>query len=375
MQLIHDYDHLEPRQFAELILENLKTSFGVDLRPILETPQATRSELSRRATVALVEAIFTRAHQDGTWADWSDSEANLSNTQLHAALDESVEDEPNYSIIPSDLPTILAYRGDAVKTYIYTLTKRFENMSNAKTPGQLAIELSAGGLISVGIPAAIGAVKALRTGATVLNAIRAGVTSIGMKTALLAVAVIIVGFLLYLFLDNPKKVLGIVINDTDDNLVVNDWRKGADGAKGSDLYMAFGHMQNFMVDHDGGLDSPEVQVRARINFGPNDPDNVVFAGPYFADRNFGLRGAEGVMIFTSKATGRRIAHLFACPYFEDNGAFIQMAGEGSADSFYDEMYRNRKVSFEHEQDGYRLQTNVNDARGGVIGCIAAIKQL
>jgi hypothetical protein len=379
MQLYNEYDHMSSHEFCEHILDNLKRAFGVDLRPTFTAPGLSDGEKLRRASAELLEGVFANAQREGYWYDWNaddaaDEEKALDRSITAKLTVAAVEEEPNLSFIPSDLTVIRGYRGDQLKTYLFSLTKRLENMSNAKTAGQLAIELTAGGLISVGVPMAVGAVKALRAGLPLLQAIRAGITSIGLKTAIGAVVVVLVGFLLWLFLENPKKLLGLLINDTDDDFVVNDWRKGVDGEKSGDLFVAFGHMANFMVDHEGGLASPEVQIRARQNFGPSDPDNVVFGGIYFADRNFGLRGAEGLMILTAKSSGRRFAHLYACPYFEDNGTYLDIVGAGSSDKFYYEFYPKRRVSMETEKERYKLQANVNDARGGVVGLIAIITQ-
>jgi hypothetical protein len=229
----------------------------------------------------------------------------------------------------------------------------------------------------VGVPMAIGTIKALRAGMTVLNAVRAGITSIGLKTSIGAVVVVLVAFLLYLFLENPKKILGMVINDTDDHLIVKDWRKGVDGGTDSDLFMQHGHMVNFMQDNEEGLQSPQVQIRARAFFAEKDPDNVIFGGVYYADRNFGLRGAEGVMIFTAKNSSLRFAHMFAVPYFNDNGTNMRLlSGEtGSIEQLYREMYDSRKVQLEFNDGGYHFRSGVDNARGGVVGCIGSIRKI
>lgn len=372
MQITTEYSHLTSRQFAEQVMESINRQHGVDLRKIFENDALSVREKSRVARVRLTEALLADLEHSGTLAKPADAEFD-EEAALSRLLDTEVDIEPNLSLLSSDAAVIMEYRGDDVRQYMYTLTKRMENAGNAKTPGQLAIELVAGGLISVGVPMAVGTVRALRAGQAVLAAVRSGVTSIGLKTAIGAIVVVLVGFLLYLFLENPKKVLGMVINGTDKNLVVKDWQKGLDGGTGSDLFMAYGHMGSFMKDNEDGLASPEVQIRARINFGPDDPDNVVFGGIYFADRNFGLRGAEGVMLFTSHDGQVRIGHLFACPYFEDNGAYIAIAQPGqTSQQFYNDFYGKRQVSLDHSEGGYRLRSNVNNARGGVVACIASI---
>lgn len=379
MELMYQYSHLTPKQFAEQVIDNLHASFGVDLKPIFTDTTLSTGRKARRARAVLLEAILNEAdrsglHQEfvvGTDADFDE------NAYLSQLLDEDAEIEPNVSMTQSDADFVMAQTGKDIHTYLFTLTKRLENMSNAKTAGQLALELSVGGLISVGVPMAVGAVKALRAGMTVLNAIRAGITSIGMKTAIGAVVVILVGFLLYLFLDNPKKILGMVINNTDEHLVVTDWQKGVDGAKAGHLYMSHGHMANFMQDNEEGLQSPQIQIRARAFFGEKDADNVIFGGIYFADRNFGLRGAEGVMVFSSKTSSLCFAHQFACPYFEDNGTNMRLINGAVPDleTLNNEMYNSRKVQVDFSDGGYRFRSGVNDARGGVVACIGSISKL
>lgn len=353
-------------------MESIREQHGVDLRQIFENDALPVREKSRVARVRLIEALLSGLESSGVVDGPGDAEFD-EDLALARLLDTEVDIEPNISFTTPDAAIVMDYRGDDVRQYVYTLTKRFENAQNAKTPGQLAIELTAGGLVSVGVPMAIATARALRDGATLLAAIRAGITSIGLKTAIGAVVVVLVGFLLYLFLENPKKILGIVLNGTDKHLVVNNWQKGVDGATGSDLFMAYGHMASFMKDNESGLASPEVQIRAKIEFGPSDPDNLIFGGIYFADRNIGLHGAEGTAIFTSSDKQLRFGHLFACPYFEDNGAYIAISQQGqSGEQFYNEFYGKRTVSLDHREQGYRLRSNVNDARGGVVACIASI---
>jgi hypothetical protein len=269
----------------------------------------------------------------------------------------------------SDANIVISYQGDQLKTYLFNLTKRFENMANAQSVGVLVAEMAAGSIISVGVPAAVMTVKALRAGQTLLAAMRTGVLGIGMKTVITAVVVVLASLLLYLLWENPKKILGMVLNNTAENLVVNRWDAG-DG----DLHMEHGQMVDFMQDNEDGLNSPVIQVKQKLNFGPGDPDNVVFAGFYFADRNVGFRGAEGVMVFTSQTSSLLFAHMFAVPYVNDNGTNIRYLEARPTDmsKLYRDMYDSRQVRIDTTSNSYRLTATVNDARGGVVGCIASI---
>ncbi|WP_045876439.1 hypothetical protein [Pseudofrankia sp. DC12] len=373
MELLSNQNHLTNRQFAEQIMDSIKERHGVDLHAIFSNDALSERKKARLARVRLLEALLTEANEPNSGAVDLDAADFDQDTALAQMLDTEIDIEPNLSLTRSDANYVMSLRGDGVREYLTMLTKRFENMQTAKTPGQLAIELTASGLISVGVPMAWEVIKALRAGQAVMAAIRTGISNIGMKTAIGAIVVVLVGFLLYMFLDNPKKILGMVINDTDEHLVVKNWEKGVDGKKDGDLYMAFGHMANFMQDNESGLVSPKVQIRARVNFGPNEPDNLVFAGIYFADRNVGIRGAEGVMIFSSPKV--RIAHLFAVPYFEDNGTWMGFVNEGEdIEKIYKDFYARRQVSMSRTERNYRLGANVNAPRGGVVSCIASIVQ-
>ncbi|MGI5211481.1 hypothetical protein [Plantactinospora sp. CA-290183] len=138
-------------------------------------------------------------------------------------------------------------------------------------------------------------------------------------------------------------------------------------------------MADFMEDHsDGNLDSPLVQLKQRLYFGEGVEDNVVWCGVYFADRNNGFRGAEGVMVFTSATANStlKFAHMFAVPYTNDNGTNMRLvSGDGDLSKLYREMYDSRRVRVDLVDSGYRLTATVNDARGGVVACIASISNI
>lgn len=377
MELNYEYSRLSGKEFAKQIVKRLESRFGIDLRSIYENDQISDKQKVRKARVVLAEAILDEADRSASRADFAPPPDFDEDGFLTQLLSEEVDIEPNITISEHNVRYLMTLTGNDVKTYLFNLTKRFENMAAAKTPGELAIETSLGGMISVGVPAAVIAVRAYRAGTPLLGAIRAGITGIGMKTAIGAAVVILACLLLYLLLENPKKILGMVINDTTDHFVVKDWQKGAGGAKDGDLFMQHGQMVDFMQDNENErLDSPKIQLRGKFDFGPGDPDNAVFAGIYFADRNFGLRGSEGVMIFGSTTSNLRFAHMFAVPYFNDNGTNIQLVTQPVADIevLYRDLYNSRGTSIDKSEGGYRLTSRANDPRGGVVGCIAAISK-
>ncbi|WP_007510254.1 hypothetical protein [Pseudofrankia saprophytica] len=373
MELSSTHSHLSDRQFAEQIMESIKERHGVDLRAIFSNDALSDRKKARLARVRLLEALLDETSQPNSGAVGLEATDFDQDTALARMLDTEVDIEPNLSLTRSDANHLMGLRGDGVREYLTMLVKRFENMQTAKTPGQLAIELTASSLVAVGAPMTFEVIKELRAGQVLTTAIRNAITTIGLTTAIAAVVAVLTGLLHYLSLDNPRKILGMVLNDTDEHLVVKDWQEGVGGKKAGDLYMASGHMASFMQDNERGLISPRVQIGARVSYGPDEPDTIVFAGIYFANRNFGLRGTTGVMIFSSAAI--RVAHLFAVPYFDDNGTYIGFVDESEdIEKIYKDFYDKRQVSMSRTERNYRLGANVNAPRGGIASCIASIVQ-
>ena len=367
------------RAAGEEILASLNARWGLRLEGIINNEALSVAQRRNMLTARMLESAFIEI-DEANWDNGASSAlaAHENKELIEKALTGSVEVEPNFVLSAKNFAIVREYQGQQLTDYITTLSKRFDAMSRAKTVGELALEIFYSSLIAVGTAMAKATFTAWRAGQTLLASIKTGVTSVGLKTAIAVVIIILAAILLYLFLENPKKILGLLYNDTDDDLVVTDWRKGVGGDKSGDLFMAFGSMENFPEDHaTGDLDSPLVQLRKRAFFGPDDPDNAVFGGFFFANRNIGLRGAEGVAVLSSKTTNLRYAILFACPYFEDNGTAVRIFDGGSPPpwTLYDQMYPGRSVRAITNDKGVLMISTVNAPRGGVVFMVGTISKV
>lgn len=372
MQLT-DLSNKTSKQVATEIIESLEQHWSIDLKSIISNEAISEEDRIKRLRVKMLEAALAGIDE------FDEDSGKVPCDRQYDTLTESVlrgdviEIEPNFSVTEHNYNIICSYRGADVYNYVFNLSKRFEVMSKAKTPGQLAIETIGAGLIGVGVAWATLTWKAWRTGGqTLLQACKTGVTQLGLKTAITVVIIVLAAVITYLLIDNPKKILGVVFNNTDDHLVVINWKDSR-----GDLYMEHGVMVNFMEDHtDGDLDSPLVQIRKRYFFEEGDPDNCIFAGIYFGDRNVGFRGSEGIMIFSSYGNNNiKVAHQFAVPYTHDNGTNMRkINGPVDLPSLFREMYNGRNTRVDINDGGYRLLSTVNDSRGGVVGLIAAIQK-
>jgi hypothetical protein len=373
MTTISLYSHLTSKQFAEQILDSLERDLDVDLRPIFA--DNSKSEAQRRLAVSarLMEALIERAENSPDRAEWV-SEQDEDHKFLRAFSSGEVDIEPNLCYDVENVGTLKSFRGDEIKDFLYSLTKRFENMSKVTNPAILAAQIVGGGMISVSIPMAAGTIQALRAGQTLVAAVKAGITNVGMKTAIAAVVIMLAALLIWLFLENPKKFLGMVINQTDSNLVVNDWRKGIDGDTGGDLFMRHGSMVSFPEDYESGRLTKKVQISKMDRIGPKD--DLCYAGIFFANKNFGGYGVEGVAIYSAQDGSAKFAQLFACPYSEDNGTAVRVLNGATKDvpALFREMYPKRKTQDTTSSGGFTLVSTVNDNRGGVVGCITCFSK-
>jgi hypothetical protein len=363
------------REFAEELIAGLKDALGVDILPILNDGALSYSQMRYQAARALLQAAVARGLEGPDSAEWGPPGANDEESILAPFTDGEVDIEPNVAFQQKNVKVLTDMQGQDVKDFIYSLTKRFENASKSSSAAQLALELTGGAVVSVGLPMGAGVVKAFRAGQKLLAAVRAGVLSIGLKTAIAAVVVVLIGFLLWLFFENPKKCLGLVINDTEDDLFVNDWRKGVNGGDDSDLYMNAGATRSFMEDYLQGDLTKKVQIKGRVPIDDEDKEFLVWSGVYFADKKPGAFGAEGVMIFSTAERRGLFAHMFAVPFSKDNGTnMVYGIGHVPQKDLFEGLYRNREVRRDLmiTAENTRLVATMNDARGGTIGCIAAI---
>lgn len=373
MSIHREHGRRTGRNLADEVIGNLKHELGVDILPILLDETLTYGQRRAKAAFLLTQAAVDRADAGEYRAEWGPTAEFDEDAFLRVFAEAEVDIEPNVIYTVNNAKTLSEYQGVDVKDYLYSLTKRFEAASKAQSAGMMALEIAGGAALSVGVPMAVGTFKAIRAGTRGVAAIRAGITSIGMKTAVATIIIVLVGMLLWLILENPKKCLGMVLNCTDDILVVKDWRNGVTGGGNSNLFMNHGDMKSFMQDYEEGDLNKKIQINKRVVFAPDDPENAVYAGMYFADKNAGFFGAEGIMIFNSTTTSLQFAHLFAVPYTNDNGTNIGLVtGTPDPKTLFQTYYDARKVRVTPSGGGFTMTSTVNDARGGTVGCIASI---
>ena len=162
---------ISDQEFAKSICLNLHNLYNVDLDAIFSSEGLTDKQKIKMGANRLQEAIFLRAYNNG----YEGFDLNLSEGGTIIANGD-IDIEPNIALSEADAKFLSTLEKEEVKTYLFNLTKRFENMANAKTPGLLVAEMAAGGIIAVGVPMAVTVVKGLIAKQALKTAMLAGIT-------------------------------------------------------------------------------------------------------------------------------------------------------------------------------------------------------
>lgn len=261
------------RDFAMQIIAGLKQDFGVDILPIINDSSLTSVQIRQQASAALLKAAIARGRASEFSEDWGSpaDDDNVLQQFVSAEVAAEVDIEPNIAFLSKNVPDLAAMQGSDVKDFVFGLAKRFESASKSPSIEQLVAELLGGSVVAFSVSMGTAVYKALRAGETLRVALRAGITGIGFKTVIAVVLVTLVAFILWLIFENPKKCLGLIVNDTVLDLYAADWRKGVDGSRDSpSLFMNQGTMIAFMEDFLEGDLSRKVQIKGRMQ--DNDPE-------------------------------------------------------------------------------------------------------
>lgn len=368
----HDEYELQERQLHDdmlRIIETIEDRFHVELKSLFDanryTYPAFMDEFRQRMAVGL-----------NAYAGFSDVEG--SDVAFSYA---AVEIEPNIFISRHNALVVRNYHGQKLVDWVQTVLKSLEAMTLSTSPAVFAAQTLAGALLAVGGPMAVATVKNLWAGEALKNALTMAVKKVGLGSAVAAAAVAAASIIYFLLVINPKKIIGFVLNDTDSNYYVPDWRNSVNGYYGGNLYMEHGTTNRFMtVPLTDRIDSPEIQLKARL-VAKNDDETMVAAGIFFAEKKVGFYGAEGVFVFTpypGHGNDSAFAYQFAVPYSRDNRNNIDVHASGRIDNkghiskLFRDMYNAAKVNVEKQAGHMSMTANVSDARGGKVSAVACV---
>lgn len=301
-------------------------------------------------------------------------------SDIPASADDA-ELEPNIFISRHNARIVRNYQGRQVFDWVMSIKKSLEAMREATTTAQFVAQTLGGTIIAIGVPVAFKVAVELYAGKVLKEALTIAIKKVGLKSAVIAVVLALAAILFWILWGIPQKILGAVINDTDTDYYVPDWRTSVDGYKKGNLYMEHGTTENFPSDRlNGKEDAPEIQLKSRF-VDENDDDTMVAVGLFFADRKAGFRGTEGVYVFIpypEHGTDSAFAYQFAIPMTKDNRANIdtyaggKITNKGVISGMFRSMYNQAGVDRSRTVGNMELTSHLSGSRGGEICGIACV---
>lgn len=370
-------DPEQNRDFAHTILQRIAVNTGLQFGPVFEGNRSA-AEVRQDLHGLIQNWVEQRIAGAQPSAEWPPADPRMNIREILFGYGEGVSVVPNVALTEQRFKQVSKLRGSEIDRYLRHVTNGLSLLNERMTPEQAAITIAETTLASFGAAMIAGTFSALLGGSALLPALTAGVVAMGSMTLVVGVALTIVAEILIFFLVANKKVfLGMVFNDTDHDFVVKGWRLGTTGRVAGDLFMNTGSMTSFMDMHSTPeLDSPLVQIVSRQSIAPGDPDNLVSAGIFCAEKKIGLYGTEGVMLLTSPTVPRlNFAFLFACPYTGDNGVNVQIGSPRSPREYFDGLYRARGIERFTGGPGFEFFARVAAPRGGEACGFAVLTQI
>ncbi|OHU85151.1 MULTISPECIES: hypothetical protein [Pseudoalteromonas] len=292
----------------------------------------------------------------GVSEDW---EGPVDVEEVIRSIRSTQEPNPNELYQAEDAENLAGLNAEEMGFYLNHKRITYERLVDKvnATIGDTANALVSAGVLSVSYSAGKKAIIELAKTKSARRAVVAGVKAIGVTNSLVVVGFILAAIILYFLLTAEKSFYGVVLNLSETNLNCSE----------EDRYMHAGTLVSFPLDKEDGVNANTVNIRGSALAFDDDGNDVLayYAGTYFAEKKFGLFGAEGMFsLAPENRTGPNLAILFSCPYFEDNGVNLETNIRGSQLSDYWNPLRNeRKLRVRINKDGISAEATVDAARG------------
>ncbi|WP_417815161.1 hypothetical protein [Thalassospira alkalitolerans] len=365
--------HLKTMQTADCqkfgmgLIDYLENTFEVDLKSILFAENSNIKTIRSNATKTLTEAV-RKYHTARGNSDWLSTETASNNPGAFEVTSNWFMTEDN-ALDYADL------EGDEIIKQMQYISSNMSKMLESKDYGLASFYMFASGFLATTTGGAIAFIGSVLAGMTEAEAIAAGLSTL-KGGAIGTIVILVISMIIFFVFLRPAKALGFVVNNTDKNLIVDDFKSSS-----GDLFMNTGKMESFMQDKEdpSRVKSPWIQIHGKMPWLIDGKLRTgVFAGFYFAEkRDWALYGTDGAMIFSSTDGNLKFAHEFAVPYSASNGTNIKLLENdysGNAKKVFSDLRQNQKKRVVVSTDDYELTSSINDTSGQECGIIATIHQ-
>jgi len=354
-------------------LDRVGKRFDVDLLAIVDDPTIAPEGLAAALRQSLYPAVVRALDAEPAGED-AQAHADI-RARFAAAQATTAQPLCNVAFEQGFVTGTLASKtGSDVQEFVSGVMNTL-SLTQAKgmTAAEIATTITVTGVFGLG-PVVYYAAKA--TG-TLAVRIVAGISKIGV-TAWAGLAGVIVVEIGIFLMQKTAVFMGMIANNTANDLAVEKWRKGLDGADKGDLYLNHGKMLGFMVADQRSLKTEnEVQIGALQTIAADDgAQTMVSLGLFYASKRDGaLVGVEGAMIFRPKHddSDPRLVLAFSCPYSGSNGAAVKLTNDHhSAEHWWDKLEDKLGLSTTSSSGSYTVAATVNAASGGEASAIVIL---
>lgn len=217
-------------------------------------------------------------------------------------------------------------------------------------------------MVKYGVDALCGVAGAAVSAALIAGEVVTTAITVGFATAGVSLIATVVSGLVTAFIElsgADKATLGLVINETNHDITVTNWRNGFDGDESGHLYMCHGKMVEFM--EDGG-----VQVKRMPEAGG------AYGGLYLMTKRSGAWiGVECTMKLT--VGNNDIDFLSCCPYSQDNRINLKLNSGKNVWSIHDDLYDNGTDNTSVSGNDIKATAKINDKSGSPSYAVLSIE--
>lgn len=304
-------------------------SLGIDLEVIVNDAQLESQKKFKLTYEKVLTALLIKWMRNDTKGelglppDFSVKDfvaaqlGSLPTTGEEIATSGTMQAIPNLLLMPELVEKVKRAKGKEVETIVNTLfdmtttilqNDRFDVMDIANISvkfGIFAVSLIGGAAAIV----TLASLSATTSGAIVLAAV-AGATAAGATIIFSFLAFIYSLFTCGILFD--RSFFGIVLNDTDKDLSIPDWKNESNAkSRYSGTYCRHGWLSGLMIDDYNGGQAAVVGKRGEVQ-----NQHYCYCGLYLLEKNFGATGSEGFFRFEINSV--KFDMNATCPMSYDN---------------------------------------------------------
>jgi hypothetical protein len=373
-------ENMENRQEFDDLANFLQDTLGVDVRQYVDNEELDEFEarlLMRNDILKALLTNFQKGEQDEDFRLPDDFDV-VANVSMLKGEDDGCTRNFNIMLTPVQVARIKEARGNAIKSVFDDLkdfaeeaTKLCTDYKKGKDDDPSFVDKLCSLMVGRGIEALDAGVAKVVIDTVIEHKSTIAGAIVGIKTMQPQLVLKAVADLLSVFtnfLNRNKSLVGLVLNETEHDITVKNWRLGTNGENttgwdSSDLYMRHGQMRNFMNDE---TTSPPVQV-AKL-----PGEKMVYAGLYeMSNRKSALLGVNTLMRLS---VGSDKVDFYSCsPYSNPNGVVIKLNNgltPKQAADVYDKSYT---ISSQADNERLKVMANANSSKGSKAYAICLIE--